>query len=395
MPVRGMRHSVVGIIATTALLLAGCSSGDPSSTGSQGPSTSASPTVGPSDSPSGDAPFDRRDPGMTDLEAQGRLVAPLTGETWHVTPQKIATPAWAVGDPDLDSDYGSWYELGIRGSITIIGFSSVAVEELFERAGDGSWEWISFPSGRDEVTPTADSFGYAEAPVNTTIYYDSLTLPAAFTLPSGEPLIVPDYDWGSIEMPGREDYSLKDQDIVDRLGGYKVARIAEPSRWIWSDPYPISKPEGLTYEEFFYVLVTPYGMIIPLEYAPLGEITDISWSISTNIATDGYTSLADLNDIGCGPRDSDHNTTVFGTENSDWVSAGTAPSGKSVYIPSTNNPLTRPMYDVYSAFKQDFGETPVSLNQFLNGPALIGYKTPGTGDWVVYLNSPYSGRAWC
>ena len=392
---RGIHHSVVGLIATTALVLTGCSSGDPASTGSQGPSTSASPTVGPSDSPSGDAPFDRRDPGMTDLEALGRLVAPLTGETWFASPKKIATPTWAVGDDYLDQDWVAWYELGTRGSTTIVGFSSEAVEELFERASDGSWEWIPFPSGRDEVTPIADSFGYDEVPANTEIYYDSLTLPAVFSLPSGEPLIVPEYDWGSIEIPGREDLSLKTDDIIDRVGGYKVARIAEPSRWIWSDPYPVTEPENLTYEEFFYVLVTPYGMFIPLEYAPMGAITDISWTISTSIATDTYPSLADINDIGCGPRDSDHNTTVFGTQNSDWVSAGTSPSGRTVYIPTTNNPLTQPMYDVYSASKKGMGETPVSLSRFLNGPALIGYKPPGANDWVVYLNAPYSGRDWC
>ncbi|MCJ7826863.1 MAG: hypothetical protein MUP36_01280, partial [Demequinaceae bacterium] len=295
----------------------------------------------------------------------------------------------------LDQDWVTWYELGIRGSRTIVGFSADALQEIFERAGDGTWEWIPFPSARAAMTPTADSFGYDEVPTNTSIYYDSLTLPDAFTLPTGEPLITPDYDWGTVEIPGRGSDLPADGDIVDRVGGYQVMRFAEAARWIWSDVYPVTAPVGLTYEEFFYVLATPYGMYIPIEYAPLGELTDISWTIQTNIPMAGYTSLADLNDIGCGPRDSDHNTTVFGALASDWVQAGTTTSHERVYVPTTANPLTQPMYDSYQAYKEGFGETPVSLDQFINGPALIGYKAPGTGDWVVYLNGAYSGRAWC
>jgi hypothetical protein len=136
-------------------------------------------------------------------------------------------------------------------------------------------------------------------------------------------------------------------------------------------------------------------MSIPLEYSPLGEISDISWSISTSVATDGYTSLADLNDIGCGPRDSDHNTLVVGTDVSEWSVAGTGLTGAKAYIPTTANPLVIPMYDVYKDSKAQYGDTPVTMSQFLNGPALVGFRTPDTGDWIVYLNSPYSGRQWC
>jgi hypothetical protein len=332
---------------------------------------------------------------MTDLDALGRLVAPLTGETWFDSPREIATPSWAVGDEYLDQEGTAWYELGIRGNSTIVGFKFDAVEELFERAGDGSWQWIAFPSARNEITSTADTFGFEEVPTNATIYYDSLTLPAAFILPSDEPLLVPEYDWGSVEVPGRESLALTDGEVVDQFGGYQVVRFGFPSRWIWSDPYPVTAPEGLTYEEFFYVLATPYGMVIPLEYSPIGELPDITWTISTSVATDGYTSLADINDVGCGPRDSDHNTTVFGTSSADWQLAGTAPGGAKAYIPTMTNPLTQPMYDAYSAYQEGMGEAPVSMAQFINGPALIGYKSPGTSDWVVYLNGAYSGRAWC
>ncbi|MBN2176381.1 MAG: hypothetical protein JW722_01835 [Demequinaceae bacterium] len=390
---RGIRHSVVATISCAALLLAGCSSGDPDPTGLT-PSASASPTASPSTTPTHPSNTGR-DSGMTDLEALARLLTPQTGETWFDTPVQISTPSWAIGDEYLDQDWVTWYELGARDGRSIVGFSAEAVQEIFEMAGDGTWEWIPFPSARATVTPTADSFGYDEVPTNTSLYYDSLTLPAVFTLPTGEPLLTPEYDWGSPGIPGRESLTPEDGEVVEQIGGYEVLRIAGDARWIWSDVYAVTAPVGLTYEEFMYVLGTPYGMFIPLEYAPLGELTDITWAIPTSIATDGYTSLADINDIGCGPRDSDHNTTVFGTQGSDWVQAGTTAHGDKVYIPTATNPLTQPMYDSYTAFKEGYGETPVSLEQFLNGPALIGYKAPGTGDWVVYLNGAYSGRAWC
>jgi hypothetical protein len=239
------------------------------------------------------------------------------------------------------------------------------------------------------------AFGFDEVPANTTIYYDSLTLPAAFTLPTGEPLVVPDFDWGTVEVPGRQLLSLDDGDVVDQVGGYQVVRLGFPSRWIWSDAYTVTAPEGLTYEEFFYVLATPYGMTIPLDYLPLGELTDIAWSIDTATSTDIGAFLADLNDVGCGPRDSDHNTLVTGTVSADWVSAGTAASGTRVYVPSATNPLTQPMYDVYVAASESFDLTPVSMGAFIGAPALVGMRDPGSADWVVYLNSAYSGRMWC
>jgi hypothetical protein len=331
---------------------------------------------------------------MTDLEARARLVSPQTGETWYDTPLEIATPDWAVGDPYMDQDGVTWYELGFRGSTTIVGFSSFYLESILERSNDGTWEWIPFPSARDEVTPVGDSFGFDEVPTNATIYYDSLTLPAAFTLSSGEPLTVLDDDLGTVDIPGYGTYAPTDGEVIDQVGDYQVVRFARGARWTWSDQYSVTAPVGLDYEQFSYDLATPYGMFIPLEYAPIGELTDIDWDISTTIATDGYTSLADINDAQGGPRSYDLNTAVFGTLDSDWVAAGTAPSGEPVYIPTPTNPLTQPMYDVYCAFKEGFGETPVSLTQFIDGPALVGYKSLDTGDWVVFLNGAYSGRTW-
>jgi hypothetical protein len=36
-----------------------------------------------------------------------------------------------------------------------------------------------------------------------------------------------------------------------------------------------------------------------------------------------------------------------------------------------------------------------SLEDFRSAPAFVAYAIPGTGQWIVYLNGAYSGRAWC
>jgi hypothetical protein len=335
---------------------------------------------------------------MTDAEALSRMSSPQTGESWFDAPQQIAAPDWTAGDGYLDQDWVAWYELGTRGGRTIVGFSSETIEELFERDGAGAWEWIPFPSARMEVGPIADFYGgYSSVPVNTSTYYDSLTLPTQFTLPTGEPLITPEYDWGSPEVPGYDSLSPAEGDAVDQIGEFDVLLFDEPVRWIWADVYSVAEPPGLTYREFFYVLATPYGAFIPLEYASLGEISTIDWVIGTDIAPEGFSSLSDINDIGCGPRDSDHNTIVVGLSDDDWAEAGTTVGGETVYIPTETNPLVEPMYESYRQYREQYEFDFVPQDEWIEGPALVGYRAPSTeeGEWIVYLNGAYSGRAWC
>jgi len=397
MTTRSLPHSVVGI-GVAMVLLVGCSSSEPTPSPTE-PSPTTSPSASPSESVTATtAPKAGRDPEMSNPEALSRLTAPQTEETWLDAPRQIASPDWAAGDGYLDQDWVGWYELGTRGGRTIVGFSSETIEEIFERSGTGTWEWIPFPSARMAVGPIADFYGgYEAVPVNASVYYDSLTLPARFTLPTGEPLITPEYDWGSPEVPGNDPPSPSEGAVIDQIGEYDILRFDEPVRWIWADVYPVTEPPSLTYREFFFVLETPYGAYLPLEYAPLGEIDDIDWTIDTNPAPEGYSYLADINDIGCGPRDSDHNTSVFGLSDGDWVEAGTTAGGETVYVPTETNPLVGPMYESYRSYREEYEFAYVSQDDWIVGPALVGYRAPGSdgGEWIVYLNGAYSGRAWC
>ena len=334
---------------------------------------------------------------MSDTEALARMASPTTGERWFATPRKIATPSWAAGDAYLDQDWTAWYEIGTRGSSTIVAFEATAVSDIFERAADGTWQWIPFPSASDELTPTAPTYGFDVVATNRMIYYDSMTLPTEFTLATGEPLQITVGDLGSAEFPpGVDPATAPTGTLVAAVGGYQIRRYQEPARFVWPDVEPVSAPVGVTFADLYYVLTTPYGMFTPLVYKPFGGIADIHWSIPiTTAPSDSMAYLADLNDIGCGERDRDHNTVVIGSLDSDWVIAGTSAHGESIYIPGPDNPIVDPMYQTYSAFATAAGKTPVSVTAFRNAPALVGYKSPNIGKWLVYLNGIYSARSWC
>lgn len=394
-----VRIRAVGICAAMLLVLAGCSSGEPSASPSE-QSPTVSPTTGPSESPD---PGTGRDPEMTDLETLARVVSPQTGEAWFAAPREISFPSWATGDGYLDLDSVTWYELGTRGGTTIVGYGSDAVEEFFERNSDGSWEWIPFPSARASVSFNTDTYGgYSSVHTNNAVYYDSLTLPSESALPTEEPLSIPYSDWGSPTIPGHESLSPAKGEAIPWVGGYEILRFENRVRWIWDDYYPVTAPPDLSYRDFFYVLATPYGMYIPLDYIPLGAMfEDVNWTIQTNIAPDGYSWLADINDtgndFGCGSRGSDHNTIIVGLSDDDWVEAGTTAGGTKVYVPTEDNPLAQPMYESYRALREANALTYVSLASWIRGPALIGYRSPESeeGEWIVYLNGAYSGRTWC
>ncbi len=375
------------------VLLAGCSPSEPATS----PSGGVSPSPSVSASPTAVAPtFDGRNPGMTDDEALARVEHPSTGEIWFSTPHQISTPAWAVGDDYLDQEgWTEWFELGTRGDRTIVGFQAVTLSGFFERDTAGNYEWIAFPSAKDDpAAPLWDDF--AAVPKNTVVYYDSLSLPTQLVLPTGEPLAVPQYDRGSFEAPGMGATELPAGDVIKTIGAYQVTRIVVPQNWIWSGPYTVTAPAGLSYSDLYYVLTTPYGMFIPLEYNAFGSLADVSWTIPDTVAADGdMVRLADLMDVGCGEHDSDHNTAVTGTTPADWVAAGTSSRGETLYIPAPGNPLVVPMYGAYTQSQETFGLTPVSQTAFLNAPALIAYQAPDSSSLLVYLNGAYSGRAWC
>jgi len=333
---------------------------------------------------------------MSDAEALARIANPATGETWFTSPKAIAAPTWAASDDYLGSPQIHWYELGMRAGNTIVGYTDEYMQEIFERAPDGSWQWIGSPSASEPVTGGVGvTFGFPDVPLNETIYYDSMTLPQRFTLPTGEALEVNPNDRGGIANPGYTVASQPAGTPVDSLGGYAILRYTTPVTFVWSETYGVPAPEGVTYRDLYYMLRTPYGMYIPLFFEPFVGLGDITWSVATSFTVDQYSYIADLNDISCGPWEKDHNTIVTGIPESEWSVGGTTQLGANVYVPKATNPLAEPLYDSYVASRDAASGSHVTMGAFLAAPAFVGYVVPGTNEWIVYLNGAYSGRAWC
>jgi hypothetical protein len=340
--------------------------------------------------------FTGRDPNMTDAEALARLAAPKTGEVWFPTPRPIPAPSWVPAGDYLADPSIQWFELGTRNGNTIVTYVDPNIQEIFERSPGGVWQWIGSPSAREDVTGgTGVTFGYPEVPLNETVYYDSLTLPSHFALPSGEPLNIYQYDRGGPTFPGQNSGPQPTGTPVDSLGGYTILRFATPVSLVWSDYYGVTAPPGVTYQDMYYVLKTPYGMYIPLFYTPFAELSDITWSVPTTFSSDQYTYVADLNDISCGVWEKDHNTIVTGIPSNQWTPGGVTALGNTVYVPKATNPLVQPLYDAYKASKDAAGQSAESMSAFVGAPGFVGYVMPGTSTWLVYLNGTYSGRAWC
>jgi hypothetical protein len=239
------------------------------------------------------------------------------------------------------------------------------------------------------------TFSSPDVPLNEAIYYDSVTLPSKFTLPTGEPLMVREYDRGGLASPG---YTVADQPTgttVDSLGGYSIVRYTTSVNFVWSSVYGVTAPAGVSYQDLYYMLRTPYGTYIPLFYDPFAGFDAVTWSTSTTITSDPYWYLSDLNDISCGAWEKDHNTLVAGVPSTAWSVAGKTTLGESVYFPKASNALIEPLYDSYVASREESGGAIASLDTFTTAPAFVGYIIPGTGQWLVYLNGKYSGRAWC
>jgi hypothetical protein len=400
----GASHIRIGASGATiaALIALSACSSDPTASASSGPSlTATQPTAtasaGPSPTVTSQAGvFTGRNESMTDDEALARVANPKTGETWFSAPKTIGAPSWAAGNPNLDPTSISWFEFGMRAGNTIVGYVDQNIQELFERSQGGTWQWIGAPSARQATMGASGvTFGSAEVPLNETIYYDSLTLPSQFTLPSGEPLEVHENDRGGLAIPGYTVANQPSGTTIDSLGGYSILRYATPVTFVWTGSYGVTAPAGVTYQDLYYMLRTPYGTYIPLFYDPFTGLDAVTWSVPTSFTSDAYSYLADLNDISCGVWEKDHNTIVVGVPAAEWTVGGTTSLGQSVYVPTSSNRLLQPLYDSYAAAKSAAAQPAAGLDAFRTAPAFVGYVIPGTSQWLVYLNGAYSGRAWC
>jgi hypothetical protein len=341
---------------------------------------------------------------MTDAEALLRITEPQTGEKWFGTAAPIPAPTWPPGK-EFNNEGGQWFELGTRGDATIVGVSTFAgIDQFFERGPDGSYTWIVAPSPREAGRTVAapeknDPFTY-----DGHTYYDSLALPTSLPLPSGDILDATfDDTYGVPDVHERDwfDHRGETRSTAGEFGGFKIVRYESPAPFVWSEHYDVTAPTGLSYVNWYYLLHTPWGTEVALGYTPFGTLDDVKWSQSyptrAPSATPGRPStLVDLNDSECGGVWAhDHATVVQGLRDTDWVVAGASAQGRKVYLPTAGNRLLAAMYQTYAAHASMAGTKPLSQDEFVLNRALVAYKTPSTGSWVVYLNAELSARTGC
>ncbi len=403
--------AALGVAAVlAAAMLTGCGS-------KAGPTASGSPAGTPTGSASSPAATPTpsathptgRNPSMTDAEALARMTDPQTGEHWFGTLKKIAAPAWARSNEFLGQEWTNWYELGTRGAATIVGAATNAeVDLIFEREPDGSYLQIDYPSPRESGTDpesTAQDYGVAHDRVT---YYDSFAMPEHLALPSGDPLEAEMNGGYGVDPAGDRLGGHKGETASSggRFGSFEIVRYDSPGNFVWTQAYPeVASPTGLSYENWYYLLRTPWATEIPLWYRPFGAITDVTWDQAHPVpasdpASEGVQYLTDLNDSGCGDWDHDHVVVVRGLTDADWVAAGTNKRGQSVYLPTKGNHLLATMYRLYAEHSwRVTGDKPdgdpLNRDEFVLRPGLVAYKTPSTGSWVVFLNGRLSARAWC
>ena len=402
------RATSVAVIGLATLLLTGCGS-------TAGPTASGSPATSPTGQASSPAATPTpsathptgRNPTMTDAEALERITDPQTGEKWFGTAKTIAAPGWAAESQILSQEGVHWYELGTRGSNTIVGVASSAeIDLIFERGPNGAHRQIDYPSPRQPATTPkfpAEEFGVAHDRVT---YYDSFALPQQLELPSGDPVELGSTTSYGVDPAGEFLLGHRGETASSggRISSFEILRYDSPGTFAWSEFYDVAAPAGVSVVNWYYLLRTPWGTEIPLGYDPFGTLADVTWDAAYPMAApdparedSGY--LTDLNDSGCGPWDHDHVTVVRGLPDSAWVAAGTSKRGKKVYLPATNNPLLAVMYKLYTkhlvADAQGPTPQPLSQQEFVAHRGLVAYKTPATGNWVVFLNSALSARAWC
>jgi hypothetical protein len=345
---------------------------------------------------------------MTDAEALQRITEPQTGEKWFGTAKTISAPAWAAGSQILSQDGALWYELGTHGTATIVGAATFAeIELIVERRPDGTYRQIDRPSpGPTAATESSPPTEYG-VPHDQDTYYDSLAVPASLALPSGDTLST----WFPTEfglVVANNGYGFNHDgetaSSAGRFGAFEIVRYDSPGTFAWSEFYDVAAPAGLSIVNWYYLLRTPWGTEQSLGYQPFGTLAEVTWGAaypmpSTDAAGTDTNWLVDLNDSGCGPWDHDHVTVVRGLADSAWVSAGTTKRDQKVYLPAANNPLLAVVYKLYAkhlvADAQGPAPQPISQQEFVARRGLVAYKTPSSGNWVVFLNRNLSARAWC
>jgi hypothetical protein len=310
------------------------------------PTSSSLPTT-PAPSPTATEPPGPpvREANIDDATVEARIVAPRTGETW-TTP--TAAPEMASL---LAQGMDGWvpYLVGHRGSAGIY----VVVNEgnnwttamIAEVDASGARQ-ISCPSARSTDACVA-SAGVPGVTLDTSTFYDSLTLPESIDIGAGWALDTSAV--GTTTSYGDALFLLSYADpsfAIDGVAYLPVANVGGLRVLEWASS-PESDGTGSDLDVRSYVLVAPTGLMYQLgrQLVPGADYESIRWD-------DGVTRTEDAafgaDSYGGGSRGCmvGEFSVQPDLDRSQWSRAGQTREGASVYVPTKANPLVHTIRSV-------------------------------------------------
>jgi hypothetical protein len=319
-----------------------------------------------------------------------KFTTPVTNEKW-TAPVQVGNLGYYADD--TDGSLTTYYQIGNRGqNIIYMGSPNTLDEEriLFEKAPDGTVHAILQPNANATYDSDYNSDTKSQLAdivvADTTIHYDSLSLPKNFSVGNGE-TVAPK----GAQYPGLGSLIQSNTDttvtrtVVHTYGGSKLVKIERK----YADTHLTAVS---------YAVDLPIGTELALNYAPIAtDLTNYTWNNDSNIIADADSAEALMGGIvrGCGSAAFAVSRADAVTD-ADFVAAGKTEGGKTVYMfKDTNNAIVQKAYSEYADYYADDSPNDVvSFNDFLKQHAIVAYKTPNNG-WLVYTRNNFAALGGC
>ena len=319
-----------------------------------------------------------------------RFMTPTTGETWLPQAVKLTDQHFFSDDfiSGMGDDAPDYYQVGKHGDNTIIlgiaGFGLAATSLLFEKAPTGSVLAVLEPDGeatynQDEEQTLIQSLSQ-NITKDTTIHYDSLTLPRTIDLDKGYVLSKPtDPTLGNYIQTDSSSGGVSS--VVRKLGQSTLTKTEYS--------YVDTKLTSISYD-----LETPINTDISLTYEPLEtDLSGYQWDSGNANVDDQLRPIAQ----GCGIAGSSVTRSDAVTD-SDVEPIGKSPSGQTVYqLKDPNNPLLQKAYDEFTQFTADDNTASfhgITKDDFIKEHAVVLYKDK-FGQWLVYARQQLAAVGGC
>jgi hypothetical protein len=341
-----------------------------------------------------------------------RFITPTTGETWLATPKTMSAQGWlktellsyysdisngtggtTTAQQQLEQNKPTYRQVGTRAGNTIVFvYGPVDIGQnlyIFEQAPDGKATLIAKPQTtgtyatqyqteaaylsnlKDQLTSKVSS-------VDTSIHYDSLSIPAKISLDNGETLTRPEY----------VGLASAAYDPATAVSGVKVRQLGASTLYRTEKTYADTKLTNIG-----YMLITPLGTTFGMEYAPntlslekyaFDNGKAATYQENGKTVTDTIVAIA----RGCG------GTTAAVTRSdalklSDLKQVGKTDTSRAVYMPKDDTAaLLQKAYDEYKQAFYDDSKTPDSYADFLANHGMVIIEN-ASHELLVYSRQQY------